>query len=173
VLRVIEIEPARTSDRLAIEALLEANLLPTDGFELALGTAVIAREGGRIVGCAAVEPYGSVGLLRSACVAPPLRGLGLGSRLVDRAEAVAAARGIAELFLLTETAANWFARRGYEPDARESRSRGTPGIARVHRRLPRRRRPLPQAPGPRCSGRVDRPSPEPPPETLSHLIYRH
>jgi amino-acid N-acetyltransferase len=117
---MIEIEPARTSDRPAIEALLKANLLPTDGFELALGTAVVAREDGRIVGCAAVEPYGPVGLLRSVCVVPPLRGLGLGSRLVDRAEAVAAARGIAELFLLTETAAEWFTRRGYEPGAREA-----------------------------------------------------
>jgi N-acetylglutamate synthase-like GNAT family acetyltransferase len=39
---------------------------------------------------------------------------GLGSRLVDRAEAVAAARGIAELFLLTETAAEWFTRRGWD-----------------------------------------------------------
>jgi amino-acid N-acetyltransferase len=113
VLRVIEIETARTSDRPAIEALLEASGLPTDGFELALGTAVVAREDGRIVGCAAVEPYGSVGLLRSVCVALPLR-------LVDRAEAVAAARGIADLFLLTETAADWFARRGYEPGAREA-----------------------------------------------------
>ena len=117
---MIEIEPARTSDRPAIEALLEASGLPIDGFELALGTAVVAREEGRIVGCAAVEPYGSVGLLRSVCVALPFRGLGLGSRLVDRAEAVAAARGIAELFLLTETAAAWFARRGYEPGAREA-----------------------------------------------------
>jgi N-acetylglutamate synthase-like GNAT family acetyltransferase len=62
---MIEIEPARTSDRLAIEALREANVLPTDGFELALRTAVVAREEGRIVGCAAVEPYGSAGLLRS------------------------------------------------------------------------------------------------------------
>ncbi len=117
---MIEIELAQASDRPAIEALLEASGLPTDGFELALGTAVVAREEGRIVGCAAVEPYGSVGLLRSACVAPPFRGLGLGSRLVDRAEAVAAARGVAELFLLTETAAAWFARRGYEPGAREA-----------------------------------------------------
>ena len=116
---MIEIEPARTNDRPAIEALLEASQLPTNGFELALGTAVVAREDGRIVGCAAVEPYGPVGLLRSVCVAEPLRGLGLGARLVDRAEALAAARGIAELFLLTETAADWFAQRGYEPDARE------------------------------------------------------
>jgi N-acetylglutamate synthase-like GNAT family acetyltransferase len=117
---VIEIEHARAGDRPEIEGLLEAGLLPTDGFELALGTAVVAREDGRIVGCAAIEPYGSVALLRSVCVAPGRRGIGLGRRLVERVEGVATALEIAELFLLTETAADWFARRGYEPDAREA-----------------------------------------------------
>jgi amino-acid N-acetyltransferase len=116
----IEIEPARASDRRAIETLLQANGLPTAGFELALGTAVVAHEGGRVVGCAAVEPYGSAGLLRSVCVDPGHRGSGLGRRLVERAEAVAAARGIADLFPLTETAADWFSRLGYQPDRRES-----------------------------------------------------
>jgi amino-acid N-acetyltransferase len=119
-LRVIEIELARLTDRPAIEALLQANGLPATGFELALGMAVVAREDGRIVGCAAVEPYGSAGLLRSVCVDPGHRGSGLGRRLVERAEAVAAARGVAELFLLTETAADWFPRLGYQPDRRES-----------------------------------------------------
>ncbi|MGD0018984.1 MAG: arsenic resistance N-acetyltransferase ArsN2 [Candidatus Limnocylindrales bacterium] len=114
------IEPARPTDRPAIEGILRANDLPTAGLELALGTAVVAREDGQIVGCAAVEIYGRVGLLRSVCVAPPFRSLGLGARLVEEAETLAAARDVAELFLLTETAADWFARRGYEPDARES-----------------------------------------------------
>ena len=117
---MIEIEAARASDRRDIEALLGASRLPIDGFELALGTAMVAREDGRIVGCAAVEPYGRVGLLRSVCVAPGFRGLGLGARLVEHAEIVAAARGIDELFLLTETAADWFVRLGFRPDSRES-----------------------------------------------------
>ena len=99
---MIEIEHARASDRPEIEGLLEAGLLPTDGFELALATAVVAREDGRIVGCAAIEPYGSVALLRSVCVAPGHRGIGLGRRLVDQAEAVAAALEIAELFQTTK-----------------------------------------------------------------------
>lgn len=116
---MIEIEHARASDRPEIEGLLEAGLLPTDGFELALATAVVAREDGRIVGCAAIEPYGSVALLRSVCVAPGHRGIGLGRRLVDQAEAVAAALEIAELFLLTETAADWFAQLGYVPVSRD------------------------------------------------------
>jgi len=117
---VIEIEYARANDRPEIEGLLSAGLLPTDGFDLALGTAVVAREDGRIVGCAAIEPYGSVALLRSVCVAPGHRGIGLVRRLVERAEAVAAALEVAELFLLTETAADWFARLGYVPDSRDS-----------------------------------------------------
>jgi amino-acid N-acetyltransferase len=117
---VTEIAPARASDRLAIEALLRANGLPAAGLELALGMAVVAREDSRIVGCAAIEPYGSAGLLRSVCPDPRHRGSGLGRRLVERAEAVAAARGITELFLLTETAADWFPRLGYLRDRRES-----------------------------------------------------
>jgi amino-acid N-acetyltransferase len=117
---MIEVECARADDRPAVEALLEASRLPTDGIEFALGSAVVAREDGRVVGCAAIEPYDRVGLLRSVAVAPGNRGLGLGRRLVQEAEAVAAARGIAELFLLTETAAEWFPRLGYEPAMREA-----------------------------------------------------
>ncbi len=116
---MIAIEPARAGDLPAIEALLRASELPTAGLELAVGMAVVARENGRVVGCAAIEPYGTAGLLRSVCVDAGRRGSGLGRLLVERAEAVAAARGIAELFLLTETAAGWFPRLGYEAGGRE------------------------------------------------------
>ncbi|MGD0247582.1 MAG: arsenic resistance N-acetyltransferase ArsN2 [Candidatus Limnocylindrales bacterium] len=115
------IEPALDSDRPAIEGLLSEGGLPLDGLEIALRTAVVARDevGKRaVVGCAAVEPYGSVGLLRSVCVAPDLRGMGLGRGLVDAAESLAASRGITELYLLTETAAAWFPRLGYVPTTR-------------------------------------------------------
>ena len=114
------IEFARESDRPAIESLLTGSGLPLDGLELALGSAVVARGSGSLVGCAAVEPYGSVGLLRSVCVAPDLRGTGLGGRLVDAAEKLAASRGIGELYLLTETAEGWFPRLGYVPTTRDA-----------------------------------------------------
>jgi amino-acid N-acetyltransferase len=120
---VIAIERAQADDRAAIEDLLAANDLPREGLELAAATAVVARdEGGAqgIVGSAAIEPYGSVGLLRSVCVAPHLRGTGLGRRLVAEAEAVAASNGVDELFLLTETAGEWFPRLGYERVPRET-----------------------------------------------------
>jgi amino-acid N-acetyltransferase len=87
--------------------------LPLDGLEIALPNAVVARGRDGVVGCAAVEAYGSVGLLRSMCVVSQLRGSGIGRRLVAATEALAASRGIVELWLLTETAEGWFPRLGY------------------------------------------------------------
>lgn len=112
------IEPAKPADRAAIEALLVAAGLPLAGLQLALGTAVVARDCDTIVGVAAVEPYGSVGLLRSVVVAETLRGSCLGRRLVAEAETLAAVSGIGTLFLLTETAEEWFPRLGYSASDR-------------------------------------------------------
>jgi amino-acid N-acetyltransferase len=112
------IELALDSDRSAIEGLLVANGLPLDGIDIALPNAVVARADGGMVGCAAVEAYGSVGHLRSVCVAPELRGSGLGRRLVAAAEELATSRGIVELYLLTETAEAWFPRLGYVATSR-------------------------------------------------------
>jgi amino-acid N-acetyltransferase len=115
---MIAIEKAVRDDRPAIEALLTGNGLPLAGLELAADATLVARADGTLVGCAAIEPYGSVGLLRSVCVAEPERGTGLGRKLVAAAESLAAAAGIGELYLLTETATGWFPRLGYEPAMR-------------------------------------------------------
>jgi amino-acid N-acetyltransferase len=120
---MISIERAHPADRTAIESLLQASGLPTAGFELAATTAVVARaetDDHEIVGCAAIEPYGSIGLLRSVCVAPHLRSTGLGRRLVAEAEATATSLGIGQLYLLTETAGDWFPRLGYSLMGRDT-----------------------------------------------------
>src|SRR5258708_145079 len=80
--------------------------------------ALVAREGGRVAGCAVLEHYDTVGLLRSVAVAQSQRGLGLGIRLTEAAEALARARGIKALYLLTETAAGFFPRFGFRPVSR-------------------------------------------------------
>jgi amino-acid N-acetyltransferase len=74
----------------------------------------VARDGGRVVAAAAVERYGEAGLLRSVVVAASERGTGLGRAIVAAAEDIARAGGIGELYLLTETAGEWFPRLGYE-----------------------------------------------------------
>ena len=63
---------------------------------------------------AAIERFGDDGLLRSVVVAPGHRGSGAGRALVAATEALAREAGIRDLWLLTETAIDWFPRLGYE-----------------------------------------------------------
>ena len=113
------ISPARSDDLKAVLALLATHRLPQDGLAEHLETALVARVGGQVVGCAAIEPYDGAGLLRSVAVAEPQRGTGLGMRLTEAAIRLAEARGIRALYLLTETAAGFFSRFGFRPIPRD------------------------------------------------------
>lgn len=73
----------------------------------------VAVEEGRVVGAAAMERHGGVGLLRSVVVAPERRKSGLGGTLVRTVEQRGRAQGIGLAVLLTETAGKFFAARGY------------------------------------------------------------
>ncbi len=114
----MDVGRAGVEDVPAIEALLEAAALPLDGAANAFSTGVVAREDGRIVAAAALEPYGDAALLRSVVVAEDQRGTGVGRRMVEAAESLARDLGVRELYLLTETAVDWFPRLGYRPVAR-------------------------------------------------------
>lgn len=72
-----------------------------------------AYEDGRLVATVGVEAYRDVGLLRSLAVDAARRNAGLGAALVADAEAWATAQGVKVMYLLTTTAAAFFARRGY------------------------------------------------------------
>ena len=109
---------ATPSDVPAVERLLAASGLPLEGAAEALSLGVVARDGDEIVAAAAIERYGDSGLLRSVVVEPGRRGTGLGRDIVAAAEQLARDDGIRELYLLTETAIDWFPRLGYEVIAR-------------------------------------------------------
>ena len=113
------IEPAQAADLPAILDLLASHRLPQAEVERHIDSDLVAREGGRIAGCAVVETYESAGLLRSVAVAQSQRGLGLGIRLTEVAIDLARARGIKALYLLTETAAGFFPRFGFRPIPRD------------------------------------------------------
>lgn len=114
------IDRATPDDVPAVEALLVAAGLPLEGAREALVTGVVGREGNAVVGAAAVEPYGEAGLLRSVVVAADRRGTGLGGALVTAVEDLAREMGERELYLLTDTAAGWFPKLGYEIVDRET-----------------------------------------------------
>ncbi len=108
------IHAAQESDLPAVRRLLESQHLPLDGVDDHVSTMVVARDGNKVVGAAAVELYGDGALLRSVVVDPAVRGQGLGHRLSDAALSIARNRGIHTAFLLTTTAETFFPKLGFE-----------------------------------------------------------
>lgn len=100
--------------------LLERCGLPLDGLEASDTVIVVAKDDDRVMGCAALEVYGEAGLLRSVAVDPTHRREALGTHLVERVLRHAEQYGIQKLYLLTETAAEYFPRFGFRPIAREA-----------------------------------------------------
>jgi amino-acid N-acetyltransferase len=70
-------------------------------------------------GLVGLELCGQDALLRSLAVAPDHRGTGLGAALAEQAERHARSAGVRSIFLLTTTAEQFFARRGYARATRE------------------------------------------------------
>lgn len=66
-----------------------------------------------MVGSAALESYGAAALLRSVAVDARLHGAGFGQRLTRGALDLARERSIATVYLLTETASDFFTRFGF------------------------------------------------------------
>ena len=71
------------------------------------------------MGCAGLERYGAAGLLRSVAVDPGARGLGIGARLTAYVLDTATRAGIRRVYLLTETAPDFFVRFGFRRIGRE------------------------------------------------------
>ena len=115
-----EVASASVQDLAAIRALLEGSGLPTSDLESARPEFAVIRENGRVVAAGALQRFGSSALLRSVVVAPDRRGSGLGRSVVSELERLARAAHIGQLILLTQTAADFFARQGYHVIERAS-----------------------------------------------------
>lgn len=110
----LSLRQAGAADWPAVEALLLANKLPTEGARQHLPTYLLAVSKGEVIGCAGAEVYGDIALLRSVAVAPGLQRQGIGQLLVERFLLEATRRQIRRLFLLTVTAPEYFARYGFK-----------------------------------------------------------
>ncbi len=113
---------AREGDWPAIAALLAACGLPLAGARDHLAGFRLVEEGGVVIACAALERHGRHGLLRSVAVAASARGRGHGDALVSGLLAEARAAGLRDVSLLTTTAADYFAARGFVRVGREALS---------------------------------------------------
>ena len=115
-----EIVPADPAHWHAMAELITASGLPLDGLQPHLGSAIVARDADGIVGCAALELYGHDALLRSVAVASARRGGGVGLALTAASIELARRHDVRTLWLLTETAADFFPRFGFERAEREA-----------------------------------------------------
>ena len=114
------LRPARPGDLSAITALLAELELPIRGVVDSLDSFVVVELEGRLIGVGGIELYGQEALLRSLAVSPEHQHCGVATTICDHLEAQAAQHGIESIYILTETAERFFARRGYVVVARSA-----------------------------------------------------
>jgi len=117
-----QLRSARTEDLPRAEALLQKCKLARNEVHRQFGPNFTLAEAddGSLVGAAGVELYGRQGLLRSVAVDPAWRGRRIGETLARDRLDWAHAQGLTALYLLTETAADYWLRFGFHRIARDA-----------------------------------------------------
>lgn len=116
----IQFRPATPPDLPGLDALLHAGGLPRRSATARGGDVIVAALAGELIGAVALQRLDGDGLLGSACVDAAWRGRGVGAQLVEAALTDAALDALDAVYLVTATAAPWFARFGFleiPPDA--------------------------------------------------------
>ncbi len=109
-----------TGYRAEIVKLLQSEQLPVDDLPENLNNFYSAVKGKEVVGAIGFEKYGQSGLLRSLIVGKIFRNKNIASALVGKVEEAAARVGINRLYLLTQTADQYFLKKGYKKIDRNS-----------------------------------------------------
>ena len=110
---MVELDLGTDDDLPAVRDLLVGANLTIEGLMAVPTTLVVARDQRRVVGAGAIETHGPDALLRSLVVSPEVRAAGIGSGIVSELERHAATARVDGIYLLTDTAEDFFARRGY------------------------------------------------------------
>jgi len=114
---MLTISDAGAQERSEIRALLcDAGLAAN--IDQIIDRFLVAREQGKVVACAALEEHDGAGLLRSVAVAASHRGRGLARSMVTALIERARTHRLAAVYLLTDTAVDYFARHGFKTISR-------------------------------------------------------
>ena len=109
----VHVRRATPGDLDDVLSLLRGHGLLLDGLREHLSTTLVAEQDDRVVGSAALEMYTDGALLRSVAVAPAVQGHGVGARLTEAALRLAGDLGAPAVYLLTNTAADYFPKLGF------------------------------------------------------------
>ncbi len=109
----------QSADLAQLESLLSAYQLPYEDCAEQVQIFCGIFDDDELVAAGGLEPAGEYALLRSIVVAQKYRAKGLAQSIVDYLLHLAEAEGREAVYLLTETAADYFARRGFEKVARD------------------------------------------------------
>lgn len=109
----LAIAPLAASQRAAAAALLVESRLPIDDLDSAAVELFAATCDGELAGVIGLERCGQAALLRSLAVPPARRGTSVGRQLCAHVRAHARRQGHTALYLLTTSAADYFARLGF------------------------------------------------------------
>lgn len=114
----ISITKATQQRRQAIIDLLTEEHLPTADLPFSLDHFFVAAENDKVIAAIGLEQYADCGLLRSMVVHKAYRNQHIAAKLVKAVEELAKASGISCMYLLTETAALYFEKKGYQKISR-------------------------------------------------------
>ncbi|MBI5215232.1 MAG: GNAT family N-acetyltransferase [Ignavibacteriae bacterium] len=122
----MNIRTATQNDLPNIHSLLHQVSLPIEGVAEHVGNFLVAEVENTIIGTIGLEVYpsampaaGTVGLLRSAAVLPEFQKSGIGTKLYNSLISIAKEKQLTELYLFTNTAEIYFARKGFTKINRE------------------------------------------------------
>ncbi len=118
-LTIAPIVRLRPGDLDQLEALLTQNGLPADDCAVHANIFHGMFDGELLIAAGGLEPAGNNGLLRSLVVRQEYRGHGLARVLTEFLVELASSQGRESVYLLTETAADYFTKLGFEPAARD------------------------------------------------------
>jgi amino-acid N-acetyltransferase len=116
----IQIHSADPGHFESIVGLLQKEKLPTQDLPDSPDMFWVAVNNELVIGAIGLEQYGNCGLLRSMVVDPAYRSKGVASRMIEKLESEAIHSGISCIYLLTETAAPYFEKKGYTKISRDN-----------------------------------------------------
>ncbi|MCF6255530.1 MAG: arsenic resistance N-acetyltransferase ArsN2 [Gammaproteobacteria bacterium] len=104
---------ATAADLTAIKTLLNSSKLPSDDCDEHIGNFIVAEDRGKIIGTGGLEICGADGLLRSIVITPEHRGNGIAKKIYQQIEDRAYSLDVSTLYLLTESATEYFKKLGF------------------------------------------------------------